>query len=167
MSLTDYQSAILQHMGIPVFVVKSDTHEDIAEQVVNRVEPESQSSAATSTPLNKEEKQARLSALRKVMASPSDEAPQQKTTVVESAPSAPEFLPLSVSELNTSKAIIDDIMNAALDCGVRFTREQIAVGETLQLTQTHLVLPCIPSELTATQKKSLWQALCNRANSTQ
>lgn len=164
MSLSDYQSAILQHMEIPVFVAKSENQADNVEQVVRQKEP--QSSEGASTPLNKEEKQARLSALRQVMATSTDEAPQQDTPVVESAPLVREFSPLSASELSISKVIVDDILNAALVCGVAINSGQIVLGETLQLTQTHLVLPCIPSELTAVHKKALWQVLCESANST-
>lgn len=165
MSLTDYQSAVLQHIGIPVFVAKSENQADNVEQVVSQKEP--QVVAVTNTPLNKEEKQARLSALRQVMATSIDETPQPEVPGAESAPSVPEFSPLSASELSISKAIIDDILNATLICGMTFNRGQIVVGEAFQLTPTHLVLPCIPSELTAAHKKALWQVLCEKANSTQ
>lgn len=36
MSLSDYQSAILQHMGIPVFVAKSENQTDNVQQVVSQ-----------------------------------------------------------------------------------------------------------------------------------
>ncbi|WP_338516755.1 alanine acetyltransferase [Alteromonas gracilis] len=189
MSLSTYQHAILQEMGIPVWVPKDALDR---ESQVNSNTPASSpavgqgvspsQSATHSTPITQEQKQSRLEQLRAQMNAGADKEAtvtnqkaavaseqQKQESELESKPSkdiapSPLGVPLSAAQRNSAQQWLEDLQLACVVLGLpSHLASSVMIGTSLSVDSQALVLPVEPLSLTASQKRALWQALGNAA----
>lgn len=191
MSLTSYQQAVLQEMGITVWVSKETYNEQRGtEKTDNDVVDVTSSQAsqkAESTPISQEEKQSKLAQLRAQMGSKAKEeaststastdvqvkaSKNSNTTASEKAtppapknvPASPEGIPLSAEQKEQAKIWLNDLQLACVQLGLPSTLAQsIMVSTSVRVDENAIIVPSAPLSLSASQKRALWQALVSMA----
>lgn len=180
MHLSLYQHAILQEMGIPVWMSK-EAYISSLKSETNRSENESGSSRdavasqkaiasqkiggnhqfAVSQPISQEEKQSRLEQLRANVGGVPKFKP--KPTVmpqeISNAQSQPLGIPLSAQQKATSAEWLSDITLACVQLGLASNQMTILLGKSLNINEDVIVLPVPPDRLSGAQKRALWHEL--------
>lgn len=174
MHLSLYQHAILQEMGIPVWMSK-EAYISSLKSETNRNENESGSSRdaiasqkiggneqfAVSQPISQEEKQSRLEQLRANVGGGPKSKP--KPTVmpqkISTAQSQPLGVPLSAQQKAISAEWLSDITLACVQLGLASNQMTILLGKSLNIHEDVIVLPVPPDRLSGAQKRALWHEL--------
>ena len=174
MHLSLYQHAILQEMGIPVWMSK-EAYISSLKSETNRNENESGSSRAAiasqkiggneqfavSQPISQEEKQSRLEQLRANVGGVPKSKP--KPTVMpqksSTAQSQPLGIPLSAQQKAISAEWLSDITLACVQLGLASNQMTILLGKSLNIHEDVIVLPVPPDRLSGAQKRALWHEL--------
>lgn len=174
MHLSLYQHAILQEMGIPVWMSK-EAYISSLKSETNRNENESGSSRdaiasqkiggneqfAVSQPISQEEKQSRLEQLRANVGGVPK--PKPKPTVmpqeISTAESQPLGIPLSAQQKAISAEWLSDITLACVQLGLASNQMTILLGKSLNIHEDVIVLPVPPDRLSGAQKRALWHEL--------
>lgn len=188
MALTSYQQAVLQEIGIPVWISKEAYDAKLKENASSAAPSSQRLSSQTggannqsngfsqasspqpaSTPISKEEKQSRLAQLRANMGSSSkvNEKPKvdkPSTSAPASAPSSlpasPEGIVLSAEQKAKSQHWLKDLQLACVQLGIPSSwANTIMIGRVVSVSQAAIVLPAAPLKLTSTQKRELWSQL--------
>ena len=160
MFLSTYQRAILQEMGIPLWIEQASQHDIVDEHNANSLDnkgmgvPEKTHQAPH---LSSEDKQARLAQLRAQVVTGSggessrSDAPDKTITAT---------VPLTPVQHKQSLLWLNDIDIALSHVGVALTRNQVTLGQKMQVSDQEITLPAAPHRLSAEQCRALWQALC-------
>lgn len=187
MSLSPYQQAILQEMGIPVWVPKA-VYEAKLEETGARATDSSTNAhhsamPAESKPITQEQKQSRLAQLRAQVGSESSKADdksitkpahaiQQENQPATSTPQAapfslpdsPEGLPLSAEQTKQCAKWLDDLRLACVQLGLPSElASKVMISKALAVDDQAIILPAEPLSLTPSQKRALWLALTTLA----
>ena len=176
MHLSLYQHAILQEMGIPVWMSK-EAYISSLKSETNRNENESGSSRdaiasqkiggndqfAVSQPISQEAKQSRLEQLRANVGGVPKSKPKAKSTVtpqeISTAQSQPLGIPLSAQQKAISAEWLSDITLACVQLGLASNQMTILLGKSLNIHEDVIVLPVPPERLSGAQKRPLWHEL--------
>ena len=181
MSLTSFQRAVLQEMGVPVwiskdaYVVNKAKEGNVRAPVVEQTAVKSTSS----TPISKEEKQSRLAQLRAQVGSnneqpqskpvqPAEEKEQSKEqpTRFSSQDQLPKGIPFSAEQKQLYAALLSDLTLACIQLGLPSSwANNVMIGKSLSISEQAIVLPELPSALSSHQKRALWNALINASKS--
>lgn len=192
MSLTSYQQAVLQEMGITVWVTKKAYEEqksDITVEQEGNGAALSQSAQTQITerslakPITQEEKQSKLAQLRAQMgggakseakpdksavkasvSAPSNEQVQGSPAAPKNVPQSPEGVPLSAQQCEQAALWLSDLQLACVQLGLPSTLvSSVMISTVLRVDEHAIILPAAPLSLDNTQKCSLWQALISFA----
>ena len=181
MSLTSYQRAVLQEMGVPVwiskdaYVVNNAKEDNVRTPVVEQTAVKSSSS----TPISREEKQSRLAQLRAQVGSSNEqsqtkpvqkaeenEQPDKHTTSVSSQDQLPRGIPLSAEQKQLCAVWLSDLTLACVQLGLPSSwASNVMIGKSLSISEQAIILPESPFALSSHQKKALWNALINASKS--
>ena len=189
MLITPYQHAVLQEMGIPVWISKeayfaaesgevgsaASKHSDKLHST--EIAQRNVSSSVSSKPISQQEKQSRLDQLRAHVGGAS--AHKENTAAKESIPtkessatskpqpaqsdtssqSQPLGIPLSASQKVASAAWLSDLTLACVQLGLSSSQVNVFIGTTLSIHKNAIVVPAPPEQLNTQQKRALWSAL--------
>jgi len=173
MSLSTFQRAVLQEMGIPVWVSQSSPLSDATVPST----PPSADNKSNKTQIHAqpttEEKQSRLAQLRAQVSSNSANQNERKGAW-SSAPSpsasaasnpintqaTPVLMELTQAQRLHAKQWLEDVDVSLAHLNLRLSSAQIKIGQQLVVTHNDIVLPTAPHLLTATLQKQLWKMLC-------
>lgn len=184
MSLSLYQQAILQEMGIPVWIPK-EVYDQKASEVGSKSDALVRSTVTDqsapkhqSTPITQEQKQSRLAQLRAQMGKSTQNdipQPEEKSVATQQlsgiasieSPTAPKGIapsppgrPLSAEQQSSATAWLTDLQLACVMLGLpSHLASNVMVGTALKIESQAIVLPAEPLSLTSAQKRELWQAL--------
>ena len=181
MSLTSYQRAVLQEMGVPVWISKDAYVVNNAKEGNVRAPVVEQSAVKlpSSTPISKEEKQSRLAQLRAQVGSnneqsqskpvqPAEESeqPEEQPNRISSQGQLPKGIPLSAEQKQQCVAWLSDLTLACVQLGLPSSwANNVMIGKSLLISEQAIVLPELPSALSSHQKRALWNALINASKS--
>jgi len=192
MSLTSYQQAVLQEMGITVWVTKKAYEEQKSESTVEQERNGVALSQPAQTqvtersqakPITQEEKQSKLAQLRAQMGggAKSETKPDksaEKTSVTatsneqvhsrpatpKNVPLSPEGVPLSAQQREQAALWLSDLQLACVQLGLPSTLVgSVMISTTLKVDEHAIILPAAPLSLNKKQKRALWQALISFA----
>lgn len=189
MLITPYQHAVLQEMGIPVWISKeayfaaesgevgsaASKHSDKLHST--EIAQRNVSSSVSSKPISQQEKQSRLDQLRAHVGGAS--AHKENTAAKEGIPtkessatskpqpaqsdsssqSQPLGIPLSASQKVASAAWLSDLTLACVQLGLSSSQVNVFIGTTLSIHKNAIVVPAPPEQLNTQQKRALWSAL--------
>lgn len=181
MSLTSYQRAVLQEMGIPVWLSK-DAHavNNTKEgSVFTPVVKQTIVKSPSSTPISKEEKQSRLAQLRAQVGSTNELSqtkpvqkaeencqPDKQSTRVSSQDQSPKGIPLSAEQKQLCAVWLSDLTLACVQLGLPSSwANNVMIGKSLSISEQAIILPELPSALSSHQKRALWNTLINASKS--
>ncbi|MEW9798192.1 hypothetical protein [Alteromonas sp. CYL-A6] len=142
--LSKFQHAVLQEMGIPVWV-RQDTQGQSTSPQPN--EP------ATTVTKPVQDKTAHLAALRKQLG---DKTATADKPAKADNPPTPIVMPLSA---DARQAEIFKDIERAVGYSTVGSINDYAVGSGLHIDGQRLVLPCEPAKMTPSQKRALWVLL--------
>ena len=159
--ITRFQQAVLQEMGIPVWIAQADAKSE-SEPVAVAQATSQPEQATPPSPRRSENSSSHLAALRKSISGEksSDEVPPSEMSPSEASSGdnrSPALRALSPEE--REHPVISDISLAYELVGVP-QPAGIEVGEELSLSQSQLVLPASPLSLSAADKKRIWASIC-------
>ena len=160
MFLSTYQRAILQEMGIPVWIEQTSKPQD-ANVTVGSTGGVSNNTPHATHSLTSEDKQARLAQLRAQVTSASQGEPSQSSV---SNNKNTDSVPLTAKQHKQASLWLKDLDIALFHVGVSLTSEQVTLGQEIQVTEREVRLVAPPHQLSAAQRKLLWQALCAAAD---
>ena len=192
MSLTSYQQAVLQEMGITVWVTKKAYEEQKSDSTVAQVNNGAaltQTSQAQVTersqakPITQEEKQSKLAQLRAQMgggaksetkpdkpavkasvSAPSNAQAHSSPAKPKNVPLSPEGVPLSAEQREQAALWLSDLQLACVQLGLPSTLvASVMISTALKVDEHAIILPAAPLSLNKKQKRALWQALINFA----
>ena len=192
MLITPYQHAVLQEMGIPVWISKEayfaaqnskegngankNTGSENTAKLLSR---ENAPAPVSSKPISQQEKQSRLEQLRahvgrapahkestatKESSLTNKPQPTQSDT---SSQSQPLGIPLSASQKVASAAWLSDLTLACVQLGLSSSQVNVFIGTTLSIRKDAIVLPAPPTQLNTQQKRDLWQALISTSQNSE
>ncbi|MEQ3640923.1 MAG: alanine acetyltransferase [Alteromonas sp.] len=192
MLITPYQHAVLQEMGIPVWISKEayfaaqNSNEGNgankntgSENTAKLPSRENAPASVSSKPISQQEKQSRLDQLRAHVggASAHKESPpikessatnkSQLTQSDTSSQSQPLGIPLSASQKVASAAWLTDLTLACVQLGLSSSQVNVFIGTTLSIRKDAIVLPAPPTQLNTQQKRDLWQALISTSQNSE
>ncbi len=152
--LSDYQRAVLQVMGIPVWEAQVMPQEKVSGETTGQPAAGQERAANTGRPAA--DGAARLAALRAQVTSSAEQADQPAASAATPAPSARS---LTAEEARHAEALLKDIQLAADSVSNNQPPLEFEVGDTLARNRTRITLPQSPTALTAAQKRQLWALL--------
>lgn len=177
MSLTFYQRAVLQEMGVPVWISKDAYAVNNIKEGNARASVVEQTAvkSPSSTPISKEQKQSRLAQLRAQVGSSNEqsqtkpvqkaeenEQPDKPSTRVSFQDQLPKGIPLSAEQKQVCAAWLSDLTLACVQLGLPSSwANNVLIGKSLSISEQAIVLPELPSALSSHQKRALWNALVN------
>ena len=179
MLITPYQHAVLQEMGIPVWISKEayfaaqNSKEGNAanENTAKLLSRENAPASVSSKPISQQEKQSRLDQLRahvgrapahKESTATKESSLTNKPQLTQSdtsSQSQPLGIPLSASQKVASAAWLSDLTLACVQLGLSSSQVNVFIGTTLSIYKDAIVLSAPPTQLSTQQKRALWQAL--------
>ena len=186
MLITPYQHAVLQEMGIPVWISKEayfasqnskegngankNTGSENTAKLLSR---ENAPAPVSSKPISQQEKQSRLDQLRAHVGGATahkESAPTNKPQSTQSntsSQSQPLGIPLSASQKVASAAWLSDLTLACVQLGLSSSQVNVFIGTTLSIHKDAIVLPAPPTQLNTQQKRDLWQALISTSQNSE
>ncbi|BFT31017.1 hypothetical protein D210916BOD24_21930 [Alteromonas sp. D210916BOD_24] len=186
MSFTPYQQAVLQEIGVPLWIPKSVYEEkDTLVSAGKREVALNSSSTKVSSVTSQQEKQSHLASLRAQVSNSLEKSKKQSTSGLpiqtvsaaaqknERVPSSannvsthhpisqsPQGVPLSAEQKAKSQQWLSDLQLACVQLGIPSNwASTIMVGRALSVDETAIILPATPLKLSATQKRELWAQL--------
>jgi hypothetical protein len=192
MSLTSYQQAVLQEMGITVWVNKKAYEEQKSESTLEQEGNGAALSQPAQTkvtdrsqakPITQEEKQSKLAQLRAQMgggaksetkpdksavkasvSAPSNERVHSSPATPKNVPLSPEGVPLSAQQREQAALWLSDLQLACVQLGLPSTLVgSVMISTALKVDEHAIILPTAPLSLDKKQKRALWQALISFA----
>lgn len=163
MAFTQYQQAVLQEMGIQVWISKeaylekSVTDEKDENKAANSLSVANPVRPIEPKPVSQQEKQSRLAQLRAQVES-KEESPKPKPSVTASPQ---QGIPLSAEQKRDSAQWLSDLTLACVQIGLSSSQVNIVIGTSLSVEADAIRLPALPHKLSPAQKKALWHALVN------
>ncbi|GMM67910.1 hypothetical protein MTsDn1_12050 [Alteromonas sp. MTD1] len=192
MSLTSYQQAVLQEMGITVWVTRKAYEEQKSDSTVEQEGNGAALSQPAQTqvtersqakPITQEEKQSKLAQLRAQMgggaksetkpdksavktsvSAPSNESVHSRPATPKNVPLTPEGVPLSAQQREQAALWLSDLQLACVQLGLPSTLVgSVMISTALKVDEHAIILPTAPLSLDKKQKRALWQALISFA----
>ena len=192
MSLTSYQQAVLQEMGITVWVTRKAYEEQKSDSTVEQEGNGAALSQPAQTqvtersqakPITQEEKQSKLAQLRAQMgggaksetkpdksavktsvSAPSNEPVHSRPATPKNVPLSPEGVPLSAQQREQAALWLSDLQLACVQLGLPSTLvDSVMISTALKVDEHAIILPTAPLSLDKKQKRALWQALISFA----
>ena len=167
MAFTQYQQAVLQEMGIQVWISKETYLEKSATDTRDERKASGVTSGANSLtsiapkPVSQEEKQSRLAQLRAQVES-KETSPKPKPSVTDSPQ---QGIPLSAEQKRDSAQWLSDLTLACVQIGLSSSLVNIVIDTSLRVDANAIRLPALPHKLSPAQKKALWHALVSASQS--
>ncbi|MAB92698.1 MAG: alanine acetyltransferase [Alteromonas sp.] len=164
MAFTQYQQAVLQEMGIQVWISKeayldkSATNERKAANSTFGANPVGPIDAK---PVSQQEKQSRLAQLRAQVES-KETSPKPKPSVTDSPQ---QGIPLSAEQKRDSAQWLSDLTLACVQIGLSSSLVNIVIDTSLRVDANAIRLPALPHKLSPAQKKALWHTLVSASQS--
>lgn len=178
MTVSSYQQAILQEMGIPVWVSQQ------AYLAKTEPSPEAPSSSPqnlpSGKPISQQDKQSHLAQLRaQVGAKDSNitsksvkdtEHPSKPHNTLSTATTSPHSsvtqspppplgIPLSAQQKIAAQQWLSDITLACVQLGLSSSQANVIIGKDVAVLENAIVLPVAPNQLSSKQQRALWHAL--------
>ncbi|GGW74151.1 hypothetical protein [Alteromonas halophila] len=154
--VTRFQQAVLQEMGIPLWVPQDEVKPDDTAIAAPRTQASVPSQQATSQPATRSDNSSgHLAAIRQSLADKKPDNKTDKKPATSTTTDAPAAKLQALSEQAQSSAFMNDVRTAFAQTG-RAMPAKVLVGETLGLTPDALTLPGEPGKLDAADKRRLW-----------
>ena len=167
MAFTQYQQAVLQEMGIQVWISKeayldkSATDERDERKAINSTFDANPVTPSEPKPVSQQEKQSRLAQLRAQVES-KETALKPKPTVTDSSQKG---IPLSAEQKRDNAQWLSDLTLACVQIGLSSSQVNIVIGASLRVDANAIQLPALPHKLSPAQNKALWHALVSASQS--
>jgi hypothetical protein len=185
MTVSSYQQAILQEMGIPVW----ESQQAYLDKTTSSPEASSPSHHASPSgkSISQQDKQSHLAQLRAQVGAKevkdakesmsrngatvkgggqtfkphdtlSTSPTSQHSSTVESQP-PPLGIPLSAQQKIAAKQWLSDVTLACVQLGLSSSQANVIIGKDIAVVENAIVLPVAPNQLSNKQQRGLWHAL--------